>query len=514
MPENGIYASADFRFLQVFFNPIALRRVEITRKRVKVRDCFLNSMKHHLAFALLASFGLCQAIASPTPDLKVDTTPLASGERAGASFAPVIRQVANSVVNIYSTKSSRQAAGGGFSQHPLAPFFGIPQDQIPRQRLEQSLGSGVIVSRDGYILTNHHVIDGAGQILVALHGKEKPFEARLIGTDPQTDIAVVKIEIEDAPAITLADSDLVEVGDVALAIGNPFGIGQTVTMGIVSAKGRRGMGIVDYEDFIQTDASINPGNSGGALVDAKGRLIGINQSILSRSGGNQGVGFSVPINLAKHVMGSLVEYGRVVRGHLGVAIQPVTEELAEAFGLKDQSGALVGEVTTGSPADKAGIKPGDVIVELDGKKVDDSADLRLRVSKMSPGSETTATVHRDGQLEKIKVRVGSLTNPNAVPPSANGRLSPLAGLQLQDLDGNLRQRLGVPQNLPGALIAGIDPALPSARTGLQPGDVIFEINRRPVQTSRELLEIAQASAGNRLLLRVWSQGLVRYLVLE
>jgi len=243
-------------------------------------------------------------------------------------------------------------------------------------------------------------------------------------------------------------------------------------------------------------------------------LIGINQSILSRSGGNQGVGFSVPINLAKHVMGSLVANGRVERGHLGVAIQPVTEELAEAFGLKDKSGALVGEVTTGSPADEAGIKPGDVIVELDNKKVSDSAELRLMVSQMTPGSETTATVVRDRQQMKIKARVGSLTAAkNSQQPGAL-RDSPLAGLQLQDLDPRLRQRLGIPPNLPGPVIAGIEPDSPAARTGLRTGDVIFEINRRPVQSAREVFDLAQASAGSRLLLRIWSQGIVRYLVLE
>jgi serine protease Do len=453
--------------------------------------------------------------AASTPDWQIDSTPLSKDERAGATFAPVIRQVAPSVVNIYSSKVSRSApSDANLYQNPLAPFFGIPNDQIPQQRLQQSLGSGVIVSKDGFILTNHHVIEGAEKILVALHENETPHEARLVGTDPQTDIAVIKIEMKNAPAITLADSDLVEVGDVALAIGNPFGIGQTVTMGIVSAKGRRGMGIVDYEDFIQTDASINPGNSGGALVDAKGRLIGINQSILSRSGGNQGVGFSVPINLAKHVMGSLVANGRVERGHLGITIQPVTEELAEAFGLKDKSGALVGEVSTGSPADEAGIKPGDVIVELDDKKVSDSAELRLKVSKMPPGSATTATVMRDRQQMKIKVRVGSLTAAKNSPQSGALRLTPLAGLQLQDLDARLRQRLGIPSNLPGPVIAGIEPASPAARTGLRSGDVIFEINRRPVQSAHEVFDLAQASAGRRLLLRIWSQGIVRYLVLE
>ncbi len=463
--------------------------------------------------ALLPALWIFTTASAQSPDLRVDSTPLSQSDRPVTSFAPVIRKVSPSVVNIYTNKITRPSQGNGSFQNPLMPFFGMPPERIPRQRLERSLGSGVIVSRDGYILTNHHVIEGADQILVALQDNQTPFEARLIGTDPQTDIAVVKIEIQDAPAITLADSDLVEVGDIALAIGNPFGIGQTVTMGIVSAKGRRGMGIVDYEDFIQTDASINPGNSGGALVDAKGRLIGINQSILSRTGGNQGVGFSVPINLAKQVMASLVANGRVERGHLGVVVQPVTAELAEAFGLKDRNGALVGEVAAGSPADEAGLKPGDVIVEINGKPVEDSADLRLMVAQITPGSEAEAMVVRNGQPKSFKIRVGSLANPKNSGPTTAGD-SPLAGLELRDLDRNLRLRLGIPANLPGAVVSGVEADSRAARAGLQAGDVIFEVNQRPIQGTGDLFEAARSAPAGPLLLRVWSRGVVRYLVLE
>lgn len=444
----------------------------------------------------------------------MDSTPLSHSERTLGSFAPVIKQVSPSVVNIYTNKIRRSAPRNGFFENPLPPFFGMPEEQIPRQRLEQSLGSGVIVSRDGYILTNHHVIEGADQILVALQDNDTTYEARLVGADPQTDIAVVKIEMKDAPAITLADSDLVEVGDVVLAIGNPFGIGQTVTMGIVSAKGRRGMGIVDYEDFIQTDASINPGNSGGALVDAKGRLIGINQSILSRSGGNQGVGFSVPINLAKYVMASIVSNGHVERGHLGVTIQPVTAELAEAFGLKGKNGALVAEVAAGSPAEEAGIQPGDVILEIDGRQVEDSDDLRLRVSKMAPGSQVTARVLRNSQEKKLEIRVGSLRKAKSPSQPSAAAAAALAGLEVQELNRSLRQRLGIPSRLSGALVSGIEPNSPAARTGLQPGDVIFEINQQSVESAQEFLEAAKMAEGRRLLLRVWGRGTVRYLVLE
>ena len=454
------------------------------------------------------------AFAKISPDLAIDPAPLAPDERAGSSFAPVIRKVAPSVVNIYTKKINRSAPLRGYLMDPMNPFFGIPFEQVPPERREQSLGSGVIVSRDGYILTNHHVIDGADQILVALHDNKSTHEAKLIGTDPQTDIAVIKIEMPDAPAITLTDSDQVEVGDIALAIGNPFGIGQTVTMGIVSAKGRRGMGIVDYEDFIQTDASINPGNSGGALVDAKGRLIGINQSILSRSGGNQGVGFSVPINLAKHVMASLVSNGRVERGQIGVIVQPVTPEIAEAFDLKDKTGALVGEVTPGSPAERSGLKPGDVILEFGGKKVEGSAELRLMVSKAQPGSEIPAVVFRDGKTLDLTLTIGGSTKSSTAATDPTAIESPLDGLEVREIDNSIRRRLGLPARLGGVLVASIDPVSPAARTGLQPGDVIFEINRRPVSGMRQFSEALRQSTGQRLLLRVWSRGTARYLVLE
>lgn len=471
-------------------------------------------MIHPFTAALIALLIPTLAFAKKSPDIAVDPAPLAPDDRAGSSFAPVIRKVAPSVVNIYTNKTSRSAPMRGYLMDPMNPFFGIPFEQVPPERREQSLGSGVIVSRDGYILTNHHVIDGADQILVALHDNKSTHEAKLIGTDPQTDIAVIKIEMENAPAITLTDSDQVEVGDIALAIGNPFGIGQTVTMGIVSAKGRRGMGIVDYEDFIQTDASINPGNSGGALVDAKGRLIGINQSILSRSGGNQGVGFSVPINLAKHVMASLVSNGRVERGQLGVMVQPVTPELAEAFGLEEKNGALIGEVTPGSPAERSGLQPGDVILEFDGKKVEGSAELRLMVSKAQPGSEIPAVVFRDGKRLDLTLAIGGSTKQTSASTGRATMDSPLDGLQVRDLDASLRRQLGFPSNLGGVVVTDIDHASPAARSGLQPGDVIFELNRRQLADARDFSEALRQADGKRLLLRVWSRGNARYFVLE
>ena len=353
------------------------------------------------------------AHAGSPPRLNIKDAAVSPQVKTATSLAPIIKEVSPSVVNIHTTKKVK-------TMSPLMPyfddplfrqFFGDPRggaDQLPRERREQALGSGVILSEDGYILTNNHVVDGADEIKVSLADDKTTFDAKIIGKDSHTDIAVLKVDGQKLPAITLTDSDKLEVGDFVLAIGNPFGVGQTVTAGIVSAKGRGGMGIVDYEDFIQTDASINPGNSGGALVDAEGRLVGINTAILSRTGGNQGVGFAVPINLARYVMERLVTDGKVTRGYLGVMIQPVTADLAKEFKLKDQSGALVGEVTPKSPAEAAGLKDGDVIVEFKGKKVTDSRHLRLMVAQTAPDTKVTLKVIRDGDELTCTVKLGEL----------------------------------------------------------------------------------------------------------
>src|SRR5882724_1863047 len=311
--------------------------------------------------------------AATLPRLNVQNSALNRDKPQPASFAPIVKKVSPSVVNIYTTKTVREnPAMSPLLDDPFfRQYFGVPLENAPRERREQALGSGVIISEDGYILTNNHVVDGADEIKAALADDKTVYDAKVIATDPQTDIAVIKVDAKKLPAIAITDSDLLEVGDTVLAIGNPFGVGQTVTTGIVSAKGRGGMGIVDYEDFIQTDASINPGNSGGALVDIEGRLVGINQSIISRSGGNQGIGFAVPINLARYVMERLITDGKVSRGYLGVIIQPLTPELAKEFKLPENTGALVGEVAPKSPAAEAGLKEGDVIIDFNGKKVTD-----------------------------------------------------------------------------------------------------------------------------------------------
>ncbi len=458
--------------------------------------------------------------------IELDPSPLNPEIKAATSIAPMIKKVSPSVVNVFSTKISK-----GMNQMQMMPFFsdpffrrffGDPDDDQhqwkPRDRKEQSLGSGVIVTRDGYILTNNHVIENADEVHVAFVDSKKEYPAKVIGMDPKTDIAVLKIEAQDLPAITFGDSNYIEVGDYVVAIGNPFGVGQTVTSGIVSAIGRGNIGITDYEDFIQTDASINPGNSGGALVDAQGRLIGINTAIISRSGGNQGIGFAVPINLAKMVMKHLLNDGRVARGFLGVMIQEITQELAENFTLPEARGALVSEVTEGSPAEKAGIKNGDVIIKFNGKNVDDVRHLRLMVAEAGPNNEVTLTVLRDGQEVALKTTLtdhpGNEISGGMIPPNETGTNTLFAGIAIDNLNSGIRQKYGLPSTLEGVVVIQVEPNAPAYQYGLREGDVIIEINRVQVKNREQAFKVTRKLSGNSVLLYVWSNGSSRYLVIK
>jgi serine protease Do len=466
-----------------------------------------------------------QAARQETLNIKVDRQPLSQEIRSRTSFAPVVSKVAPSVVNVYSTRTVRDRG-------PAFPFFNDPffrrffggegeqQQQQPRPRTQQGLGSGVIVSEDGYIITNSHVVDGATDIRVALaDGLE--YTATIIGTDPATDIAVLRVEATGLPAITWADSATIEVGDTVLAIGNPFGVGQTVTSGIVSAVGRGGFGIVDYEDFIQTDASINPGNSGGALTDVTGRLIGINMAIISRTGGAQGVGFAVPTNIARFTLEQIVQHGRVVRGYLGVFIQPLTPELARMFNVPDQRGALVASVSPRSPAARAGIQEGDVITEFDGQEITDSRQLRLLVAQTPPNARTEVTLLRDGREQDLVVRLGELPSEDVAeargrgePQAEPGRTGFVEGVELTEVDNTTRRQMALPQHIRGLIVTSVEPGSAAERAGLRPRDVIVEINRQPVGTIEEAREIRRETRGQSLLLRVWNEQGGRYVVLE
>ena len=459
----------------------------------------------------------------------VDENPLPRNLGGRSSFAPVVKKVAPGVVKVFTTTKMHNTAFNGAPggmDDLMRRFFG---DQFqgqgqghgshrefgaPRQ---QGIGSGVITTKDGYILTNNHVVDGADEVKVALQdGRE--FTAKVVGRDPKTDVAVIKIDGKDLPVVTMADSDKVEVGDVVLAVGNPFGIGQTVTTGIVSATGRANAIGLDYEDFIQTDAAINPGNSGGALVDAEGRLIGINTAILSRSGGNQGIGFAIPVNIARDVMDSLVKDGRVTRGYLGVMIQDVTPGLEKEFKLKDNHGALVSDVTPKSPAEKAGFESGDLILEFNGKKVTDSRHLKLEVARTQPGETVPVKVLRDGDTKTLDVTVKELPGTDRLAKNDKGHEDDdngtLNGVAVGDLDSNARQQFELPGNIKGAVVTDVDPNSASAEAGLKAGDVIQEINRKPVKNAEEAVKLTEKGADKTTLLKIWRDGGSRFLVVD
>jgi serine protease Do len=457
--------------------------------------------------------------------LRRDTTAVNRGMLESASFASVVKRVAPSIVKVTvmmkpSRASFEQGEDGnpfpGLNDPALRQFFGNrmrPQPEAP----EGGLGSGVIISSDGYIVTNNHVVDGAKVVTVTLSdGRE--LSARVVGRDPQTDVAVIKVSAKDLPAITFATSKDVEVGDRVLAIGNPFGIGETVTTGIVSATGRRaGIGL-KYEDFIQTDAAINPGNSGGALVDVEGRLVGINTAILSRSGGFQGVGLAVPSDLVGNVAQNLVSHGKVVRGYIGIGIQDLTPGLAESFGLSSNGGALISDVQPDSPGARAGLKSGDVVTALDGQPILSASRLSLAVGETPPGTTLALDVVRGAKIEKISVttevkpsgeRIAG--DDEAAPGSDQGVLN---GVAVAEIDANARRELDFPERLSGAVITSVDPASAAARAGLREGDVILELDRQPVTSAKAAIDLSASATSKKTLLKLWSHGNIIFVIVD
>ncbi|MFJ4251824.1 2-alkenal reductase [Pseudomonas sp. DTU12.3] len=353
-----------------------------------------------------------QWVGLPSLDVNLQQAPQTTSVQQGpVSYADAVTIAAPSVVNLYTTKVINKPAHPLFEDPQFRRFFG---DNSPKQkRMESSLGSGVIMSPEGYILTNNHVTSGADQIVVALKDGRETL-ARVIGSDPETDLAVLKIDLKSLPAITVGRSDNIRIGDVALAIGNPFGVGQTVTMGIISATGRNQLGLNNYEDFIQTDAAINPGNSGGALVDANGNLTGINTAIFSKSGGSQGIGFAIPVKLAMEVMKSIIEHGQVIRGWLGIEVQPLTQELAESFGLSGRPGIVVAGIFRDGPAQKAGLQLGDVILSIDGEPAGDGRRSMNQVARIKPTDKVTIQVMRNGKELKLSAEIGLRPPPAPV----------------------------------------------------------------------------------------------------
>ncbi len=422
------------------------------------------------------------------------------------ALADVASQVTPTVVNISTTKTVKpEDQLNPFFEDPFHKFFGVPEHH--KEFKERSLGSGVIVSSDGYIITNNHVIEGASEIKVVLPNKRE-FKAKLIGADSRSDVAVIKIDEKDLPAITWGDSDKLRAGEMVMAVGSPFGLTQSVTMGIISAVGRANIGIEDYEDFIQTDAAINPGNSGGALVNMRGELVGINTAIFSRTGGYQGIGFAVPSRMAKQVMESLIRTGKVVRGWLGVSVQDVTPELSRQFGVPVGEGALVGEVVKGSPAEKAGFKQGDVIIEFNGKEVQDSGHLRNLAASTAVGSKIKVEIIRNQKKESITVTVGELPKEAlAGQAEKTATATALTGVTVQDLTPELIDRLGLEPNATGVIVVMVDPGSVADESGLQRGDVITEINRKPVRNVKEYnAEVNTLKKGAAVLLLINRKG--------
>ena len=422
----------------------------------------------------------------------------------------VAKQAKASVVNVSSTKKVRE--GQDFLESP-SPFFDDPffrrffgeefeqRFRRPREFRQEGMGSGVIVSTDGYIVTNNHVVENADEIEVSLPDK-RTFKAKVIGTDPKTDVAVIKIESTGLPILPWTDSGRLEVGELVLAVGSPFGLTQTVTMGIISAVGRANMGIVDYEDFIQTDAAINPGNSGGALVNLHGELVGINTAIFTRTGGYMGIGFAIPSNMVKSVMDSLIKHGKVIRGWLGVSIQELTPDLAKEFGVSETGGALVADVMEDGPASKAGVQRGDIVVEFERRSVKDPTHLRSLVADTAPGTKVTIAVLRDNRRTSLDVTLGELpkdVSAQAGPGDAKGKHA-LAGVQVGSLSRDEARALRIKG---GVVVRRVDPAGLAARAGLQEGDVIREINRQAVTSVEEFeRRVGKLKSKERVLLLV------------
>jgi serine protease Do len=492
---------------------------------------------------LIAAFAVASRTNAPVSVVaRADTSP--STQRASQlsnSFADIIEKASPAVVEISTTrliKASEQQGNNPFAADPFfRQFFGGPGGGRQHDRRERGLGSGVIVSPSGYILTNNHVVDKATELKVAL-SDGRDFTAKVIGTDPQTDVAVVKIDATSLPTLSFANSDNARVGDLCFAIGNPFGQDHTVTMGIVSAKGRNNLreNTVQLQNFIQTDASINPGNSGGALINAHGELIGMNTMILTGGGaafggeaGNVGIGFAVPSNMARQVLDQLVKNGKVSRGYMGVSLQALTPDLAQQFGLKNDHGAIVGDVTPGKPGEKAGLKSGDVIVKIDGEEVKDSNDLTMKVTSHAPGSTVALDVIRDGKPMKISVTLGQRPtgldwaksgqsngdNNGADNDNGTADNSSARGINVENLTPEVAQQLGLSENIKGVVVTNVDADSSAADVGgIGRGTVIVAVDRHPVTNVGDFKRLMAQAQGKDVLLTTNNGGNTGFVVVH
>ena len=485
--------------------------------------------------------------------LAIDTKPIDRNAPDRVSYAPVVKRTAASVVYVYSSKTVRapdMSMSPFFNDPRLRRFFeqqpggndddeaaptpaprnrnrerpgnnrndnggapSAPRNRTP-ERQQQGLGSGVVITTDGYILTNNHVVEGADDVRVSIGESNKRYEATVVGRDPGSDLAVLKIEATGLSAATFGDSEQLQVGDVVLAIGNPFGVGQSVSRGIVSALSR-GVGFGPFEDFIQTDAAINPGNSGGALLDTDGRVIGINSAILSRSGGFAGVSFAIPANLARSIAEQLANKGRVERGFLGVRPQELDEELTAQFGT--EKGALLSEVTEDSPADKAGLKAGDVVTKINATELRDSRHLLLTVSQIAPGTEVTIEYLRDGKRATTTAKLArrdedALARDDGTAPKKDDGV--LNGVGVGEITAELRSQLNIPARIKGVIVTSIEPDTPAGKQGLREGDVILELDRRPITDVEGAIKLSEVIKGPKFLMRIWRGGRTTYLAID
>lgn len=453
----------------------------------------------YLLVALVFLFSVAPATYSHENDL-------ASLQETSKAFSSVAKKAVPAVVFIKVEKSVE----AGFENNNPFDFFREREPRMPRERRQMGQGSGFIVSDDGYILTNNHVVGDADVITVKLNdGRE--FSATRIGSDEKSDVAVIKINGQNLPALPLGDSDALEVGEWVIAIGNPFGLAETLTFGIVSAKGRSTVGITDYEDFIQTDAAINPGNSGGPLINLEGKAIGINTAIFSSSGGSVGIGFAIPVNMAKNIKEQLVKDGKVTRGQLGVMIGELTQDLADYFGVDSTKGVLVSDVMKDSPAEKAGLETGDIILKIDGQDVKGIGQLRNTIAMVAPGTRVQLLIYRKGQEKTLTVSIGELYDNVAMKETSE--LSKKLGLTLQNLTEEMRQYYGLRPD-EGIVVSGVDSNSRAYKAGIRPGTIILSVNQKEVGSIEEFGEALQASVETKkVLLLIKEQRYTRFVVL-
>ncbi len=475
---------------------------------------------------MLLALLLAIAVLAPLQGLHAQEEGIESLRHTGEAFRAVAKKVSPAVVNIQVEKTAEAPAAmspfggqGPFGDEFFRRFFGIPMPEgpgrsphgkTPRPR-SHGQGSGFVISPDGFILTNNHVVEDADKVTVTLTDGRN-FTAKVIGTDPASDVAVIKIDGTNLPAVPLGDSDQLEVGDWVLAVGNPFGLSNTITAGIVSAKGRSSVGITDYENFIQTDAAINPGNSGGPMVNLSGEVVGMNTAIFSRSGGYMGIGFAIPVNMVKNIRDQLVEQGSVTRGYLGVMIQNLTQELAESFGLETTQGILVSQVTEDSPAAAAGLKQGDIVLEYDGRPVDEIGAFRNQVALTAPGTVKKLTVLRNGKRQSLKVTIGKLPQEQTLAQDGKAKVDEL-GLAVQPLTQELAERFGY-TGVKGVLVSQVVPGSAAAAAGLRPGALILEVNQQAVATPAEFRQALDKGKKDSALLLVREGEGTRYVALR